>query len=310
MKCYLAPLEGITGYILRNGINKFFGTGIDRFYTPFIVAHEKKAMSNKEINDINPDNNKGINLIPQVLTNKSEDYLRLEDVITSYGYDEINLNLGCPSRTVVSKKRGSGFLEDIDELDRFFYTVFSKKKAKMSVKTRIGIDDTDEFYKILEVYNRYEIAELIIHPRLQKEMYKYTPHMDMFLYAMENTSIPLCYNGDINTIQDANDISAKIGVGDNISIMIGRGMIANPGLIREIKTGIKVTDKEIKDFLTYIRETYESVLYGEKPVLEKLKEIWTYLRAKYPTREKEFKEIFKCKTLAQYKAIETVILSS
>ena len=120
---YLAPMESITGHIFRNTINEMFG-GIDRFYTPFIVPIEKRDFKRRELNDILPENNKGIEIVPQILTNDSGAFIKTADNLLEYGYSEINLNLGCPSGTVSSKFRGAGFLSKTKELDEFLYKVY------------------------------------------------------------------------------------------------------------------------------------------------------------------------------------------
>lgn len=307
MRFYLAPLEGITGYIFRGCIHRQFGEGIDKYFTPFIVPHDKKPMSSKEINDINPDNNKGMDLVPQIMTNKAEDYLKLEKAIMGYGYKEININLGCPSKTVVSKGRGSGFLEYTEKLDQFLYEIYAHTDAKVSVKTRIGVRDVEEFYEILEIYNKYPLEELIVHPRLQKEMYSGRPHLEMYEYAAMNSSHKLCYNGDINSASDYEDILDKIPCPS--SIMIGRGMLSNPGLITELATGKKVvSSQKVQAFLEDIRDNYCRVFSGEVPVLHKLKEIWTYLGKLYPDSSKEVHKLLKCRTMAEYLALERTIL--
>lgn len=146
MKYYLAPLEGITGYIFRNAHQKYF-TSADKYFTPFLVPKPNtgKQFTAKELADILPEHNQGIYLVPQIMTNKAEDFVTMANALQEYGYQEINLNLGCPSKTVVSKGRGSGFLSDTEKLNRFFDFVFSHTNLKISVKTRIGLHDPDEF---------------------------------------------------------------------------------------------------------------------------------------------------------------------
>ena len=171
MKYYFAPMEGITGYIYRNVHHRFF-PGMDKYFSPFISPGTKKTMTPKELRDILPENNQDYTLIPQILTNRSGDFLRLCRDLKEYGYKEVNLNLGCPSGTVVAKKKGAGFLEYPNELDRFLEEIFAGTDLKISIKTRIGKDDPEEFEKLLEIYNKYPLEELIIHPRVQTDYYK------------------------------------------------------------------------------------------------------------------------------------------
>ena len=118
MLLYLSPMVGITGYIVRNAYAHFFPY-IDKYFTPFIVPTKNYCFTSKELNDIKPEHNKNIKVIPQILTNNADYFLSTTEKLNEFGYDEINLNLGCPSGTVVSKFKGSGFLAKREELDMF-----------------------------------------------------------------------------------------------------------------------------------------------------------------------------------------------
>ena len=196
MQVYFAPLESITGYVFRNVYETYYG-GIDRYFTPFITATDSRRLRNKEMRDILPDNNSVGCLIPQIMSNRAEEFLRVADQMAELGYDTVNLNLGCPARTVVSKGKGSGFLARTVALDRFLREIYEKCPLKISIKTRLGVDDPEEFLEIIDIYNQYPVEELIIHPRVQKDYYKNTPNLDMFAEAVKRCRMPLCYNGDI-----------------------------------------------------------------------------------------------------------------
>lgn len=182
MQIYFAPMEGVTGYILRNAYQRHFGC-IDKYFTPFIPA--AKRLSAKIKRDINPDNNPGIRLVPQLISNQSQEVLDMIEQLKDYGYREFNINLGCPSGTVVSKKRGSGLLLYPEELERFLEGIYERVDVPVSVKTRIGFQDLAEWPRLLEIYSRYPLAELIIHPRLRKEQYGGFVHLDAFRRAYD-----------------------------------------------------------------------------------------------------------------------------
>ncbi|MEQ8199412.1 MAG: tRNA-dihydrouridine synthase family protein, partial [Clostridiaceae bacterium] len=197
MKYYLAPMEGITGYIYRNSYEKFF-CNIDKYFTPFIVPNRSRSLKTKELRDILPENNKDINnIVPQILTNDSEGFIATAKKLQQLGYKEINLNLGCPSGTVVSKNRGSGFLAQREELDVFLDEIFKMDHMKISIKTRIGKDSPEEFYELIKIYNKYPLEELIIHPRTRNDFYGNKPNLEVFKDALSLSTNPVCYNGDI-----------------------------------------------------------------------------------------------------------------
>jgi len=307
---YLAPLEGITGYIFRNAVNNHFGTGIEKFYAPFIMPHIKVPMSNKDINDICTEHNSRINMIPQILTNDAEGFTFLEKAIREYGYEEINLNLGCPSKTVVSKGRGSGFLRYPDKLDQFLYSIYENAGGPISIKTRLGDSDPDEFEEILEIYNKYPVHELTIHARVRSQAYFGEPYYSYYVDALSKSKCPVCYNGDIWD-KNAYDRLLKLsGIKESeIRVMIGRGVIANPGLIRELSTGQKMTSDELNAFLKQLQNDYSSVLCGDTHIMFKMKEVWTYLRRLFPKEDKLLKKLMKTKSLSEYEIISGEIVS-
>ena len=326
MKYYLAPLEGITTYIYRRAYHQHF-TAMDKYFTPFLVPHTKKGFSTKEKNDVMPEHSPGMNLVPQIMSNQAESFLHTVEKLKVYGYEEVNLNLGCPSKTVVSKGRGSGFLADPDGLDRFLDEIFKKCDVKISIKTRIGKDDPEEFVRLLDIYNQYPVEELIIHPRVQKDFYKNQPDLDVFRDAVEGSKIPLCYNGDIFTPESHDEMRREFPQVD--TFMLGRGILMNPALLDIICMGEKTEvekaetsrkmqsadryKKKIHAFLEQIKCDYLEVGMGEKNTLFKLKELWAYMGQNAPDAKKALKRIRKSQSMADYdsasrEALEDFIL--
>ena len=195
--------------------------------------------SAREKKDILPEHNRGMYTVPQILTNKAEDFLRTAKKLEEYGYSEINLNLGCPSKTVVTKARGSGFLAYPEALERFLDEIFEKCPIRISVKTRLGMEQPEEFVRILEIYNRFPMEELIIHPRVQKDFYKNTPNLEIFGCALAESRNPVCYNGDIFTPADFARFTEEYRSVERV--MTGRGVLRDPALAREIRAEERLT---------------------------------------------------------------------
>ncbi|GFI22507.1 putative tRNA-dihydrouridine synthase [Lachnospiraceae bacterium] len=313
MKFYLAPMEGITTYIFRNAYHRYFG-GIDKYFTPFITS---KKMNQRERNEILPEHNKNLTVVPQILTNRAEEFLQIANKIAEYGYKTVNLNLGCPSGTVTARKRGAGFLSIPHELDHFLSQIFEKSPLNISIKTRIGIESIAEWPRILEIYKKYPMEELIIHPRLQKEFYQSTPHKEAFASAiamLPNT--PLCYNGDITSPNNFEKLLCALP--QTNCVMIGRGILKNPMLTSQIqqsvlqKTSANLscsTDfvdtaalKEVlKAFHNEIFMGYSEQMPGETPTLFKMKDLWTYLSESFVASDKHLKKIRKASNYTEYK---------
>ncbi|SEW14793.1 tRNA dihydrouridine synthase [[Clostridium] fimetarium] len=299
MNFYFAPMEGLTGHIYRNSHNAFFNhNNIEKYFSPFIVANQSESFKTRELNDLLPENNQGLVLIPQLLTNNAKDFIHTANKLKVMGYDEVNLNLGCPSGTVVSKNRGSGFLAKKEELDAFLDEIYSASMTKISIKTRIGKDNPEEFYDLIEIFNKYPIEELIIHPRIQKDFYKNKPNLEIFKEALSLSKNPVCYNGDIFTIEDYKKFIENFpSVG---TLMIGRGLLANPAMVSEITNNAKLDKNILKEFHDQIYRDYQSILFGDRNVLFKMKEIWTYMIQAFPDNTKYAKKIKKAERLCDY----------
>lgn len=297
MKFYFAPMEGLTGYIYRNAHHTFFNN-VDKYFSPFIVPQQNESFKTRDLKDISPENNQGLLLIPQLLTNNAKDFIHTSKKLKLLGYDEINLNLGCPSGTVVSKNKGSGFLSKKEELNQFFEEIFAQSVTKISVKTRIGKDQPEEFYDLIEIFNKYPMVELIIHPRIQKDFYKNKPNLKVFKDALNVSKNPVCYNGDIFTIKEYKEFSADFPSVD--TLMLGRGLLANPGLISDITNNIKIDKKLLKEFHDKVYEDYQGALFGDKNVLYKMKELWFYLIQVFSDNAKYAKKIRKSERLYDY----------
>lgn len=305
MNIYLAPMEGITSNIFRTSQHKFFG-GVDKYFTPFITPSEKGVLGTKVLRDILPENNREQVLVPQILTNSSDGFITMCKTLEQYGYTEFNLNLGCPSGTVVSKGRGSGFLAYPDKLDCFLENIFISG-YKISIKTRTGIENPQEFYRLLEIYNKYPLEELIIHPRTRKDMYNNNPDTEIYKYAVEYSKNKLCYNGDIFNLKDYKNFLKDFPNTD--TIMIGRGVIINPALPLIIKNQGNITRDKLKGFYYDVYEGYKEILSGSVPLLHKMKELLLYMVMLFENNEKIAKKIKKAKNIKELDRAVTELFS-
>lgn len=297
MKYYLAPMEGITGHIYRNTYEKYFHN-IDKYFTPFIVSNKSKSLKTKELRDVLPENNEGMNIVPQILTNDSEGFISTSRRLQQLGYNEVNLNLGCPAGTVVSKGRGSGFLAKREELDIFLEEIFKIDDMKISIKTRIGKDNPEEFYELIKMYNKYPIEELIIHPRTQKDFYGNKPNLDVFKDALALSNSPICYNGDIFTGEDYTKLTMDFP--EVNTVMLGRGLLANPGLIDEIKSNTFLDKEVLRSFHDEILNKYIELFNEEKNAIFRMKELWGYMISIFSDNKKYAKKIRKSQRLSDY----------
>ena len=299
MRYYFAPMEGITDSIYRRLHHKYFG-GVDRYYMPFLSPTIHRQLTHKEERELPMADTEAFCAVPQILTRVPEDFLWAAQVCKDRGYEEVNLNAGCPSGTVVSKGKGSGMLRDPAALDAFLAEIFARSPLPVSVKTRLGMEDPNEFPAILEVYNQYPIQELTIHPRVRKQFYDGEVYMEMFQYARENSRNPLCYNGDIRNKAEADAIS---GVD---AVMIGRALVGDPGMLLPGGTDVRT----LEAFHDELLDTYTEVFGGGRNAMFRLKENWHMLIPHFEGSEKLWKRLRKTTDLAEFRAITTEIFHS
>lgn len=300
MKYYFAPMEGITGYVFRRAHHQFFHQ-IDTYYTPFITPTSAKKLTSREMNDVLPEHNEGIPVIPQILSNQSEDFLWAAGKLKELGYSEVNLNLGCPSGTVVSKNRGSGFLAFPVRLDQFLSDIsegLEQMGMKLSVKTRVGKLDSDEFEELLEIFNKYPMERLIIHPRVQLDYYKNHPDRQVFRWALENSKNRVCYNGDLFCGQDLEEFQREFPQVE--AVMIGRGLLTNPALGETEAEKKGLNPDNLRAFHDAVLCGYCEAIPGDRNVLFKMKELWAYLGDAFTDGKKQLKRIRKAERMKDY----------
>ncbi len=271
---------------------------------PFFSPTMHKTLTPREQRELPAASSETFTAIPQILTKHSENFLWAAAVCMDLGYEEVNLNLGCPSGTVVAKGKGSGMLRDLNALDGFLCEIFAKTPIPISIKTRLGLEDAKEFPEILEILNRYPIRELTIHPRVRKQFYSGPVDRDMFRYATENSKNPLCYNGDLNTVSDIAAFSKNFPRID--AVMLGRGLVADPGML--MPGGTKIATLE--QFMTELLEAYITAFGGSRNAMFRLKENWGMLLCRFPVEEKLAKRLRKTTDLQEYKSITAEIFSA
>ncbi|MBR4236730.1 MAG: tRNA-dihydrouridine synthase family protein [Clostridia bacterium] len=297
MTIYFAPLEGITDSIYRSAHHECF-TGVSKYFIPFITSVNGSGLTNREKRSL-LQFDCDVFCVPQILTKDAESFVRCTRMLCELGYDEINLNLGCPSGTVTAKGKGSALLRDTDNLKAFLDAVFAAHDLpRVSVKTRIGYTDPGNWPQIYSVLAEYPFTEIIVHPRTRSEFYKGAPYKEaLSVCEFENTNI--VYNGDVFSPKDAFDI--KRVYPDLSAVMCGRGLVANPALAREICAGKALDKAELKRFLTKLLYTYTNDR-PEKAVLGRMDEIMSYVAAVFENSRKYLKRLRKSRYTDEFTA--------
>lgn len=300
MRFYFAPLEGLTDRIYRRLHHKYF-PGITQYYTPFFSPTIHHSLTPRETKELPPADSLGFSVVPQLLTKVPDDFLWMAAQCRDLGYREVNLNLGCPSGTVTAKGKGSGMLKDPDDLCRFLDAIFTAAPTDISVKSRLGFSSPEEFPLLLEIFNRYPIKELILHPRVRSAFYSGSVDMDAFDHCVRHSRAPVCYNGNLCSKEQIKALSQKFP--QVHSVMLGRGLIGDPGMLCPGGTDRTV----LEQFYGALLEEYLTAFGGTRNAMFRLKEHWRYLICKFENSEKLWNRLRKTTDLGEYQSITNEI---
>ena len=304
----VAPMEGLTGAPFRRVHAKFFGAA-DRYYLPFVTPTTEPRFTARQLSrELDRDLNRGLNVVPQLLTRRAEDFIWATKALADLGYQEVNLNLGCPAGTVVAKGKGSGFLQYPDALREFLDRIFSANlPIAISVKTRIGYSHEDEFGALVDIYNDFAdgMDSLTIHPRLRTDFYKGDLRVHVFDRFFAELKMPIGYNGDIITVDDISRVRHRYK--PLKMIMVGRALMADPALFRKAAGGNPATLPEIASFYEALFDSYAQAFQSRKNALMRMKEYWFFQHNLFVGAERAVKQIYKAKTVEDYQAaVETI----
>jgi len=300
-RIYFAPLQEATDYIYRNAYSKYFG-GIDKYFAPYILLQNDGTVKNSHRRDMNPDNNLGVQLIPQILAGNSHDFILLTGLLQENGYREVNWNLGCPYPMVTNKGLGSGLLPYPDRIRAILEESFPKIQGKLSVKMRSGLLTSDEIFQVIEVLNDFPLHEVILHPRIARQLYKGVPDEELFAEAGKRIKHTLVYNGDLTSPEDFGRLNELFRTTE--TWMVGRGILKNPFLPHLLRNG-RLPDKAemeetLKNFHAEIFLNYSKILNGSSHLLMKMEKFWSYFCDAFPDPHKTFKRIKKAANIARY----------
>ncbi len=301
MRYYFAPMEGLTDSVYRRLHHQYF-PGVDAYYMPFLSPTVHRQLTPREARELPLADTQNFRAVPQLLTKVSADFNWAASVCQDRGYDEVNLNLGCPSGTVVAKGKGSGMLRDLDHLEQFLDEIFAAPALPISVKTRLGLESYEEFPAILDLLNRYPIQELTLHPRVRKAFYKGPVHMDSFRYCLSHSKNPVCYNGNLCTRREIKAFSQEFPQVE--SLMLGRGLIADPGMLSSGGTTIAT----LEYFYDALMDAYVQEFGGARNAMFRLKENWRFTLCMFENSDKLRKRLLKTTDLAEFRDITHQVL--
>ena len=305
----LAPIQGITDFRFRKCFHKHFG-GVDQYYAPYIRLEKDMIVPKAKIRDIDPVNNQGIKVIPQVMSNKAEEMLFLSDFLRDRGYAEMNWNLGCPYPMVTNRQLGAGLLPHPEIIHGLLEEIFPQINIGLSIKLRSGLEDPREIERLIPILNKFPLKEIIIHPRIGRQLYKGSADRGVFEALLPNSDHPVGYNGDLTDFVDIQECQSRFT--DVKHFMIGRALIANPFMTGEIN-GFEVPAlskmERFKKFHDCLTEEYLSALAGPSHLLSKMRGFWEYFSLSFTNSHKVFKRIKKVKSIEKYYSAVSYIMA-
>ena len=309
MNYYVAPMEGLTDRVWRQAHQKWFGwAGAPaKYYAPFLSPPENRVLIKKKMAELAPEANPGAPVVPQLLAKDGALAAWMVGQLRQLGYTEVNLNFGCPSGTVTAKGKGSGMLRDLDKLDAFLAALFAEAEGPLTVKTRLGVEKPEEFAAVLEVYNRYPIAELTIHPRVMRQQYRGEADREAFAKALPECRMPVCYNGDLTTVEQLRAFEADFPTVQ--SLMVGRGIIADPALFRQALGGPAATKEELRGYLDDLYHGYTALFGSAGCAISRMKGHWFYLIHRFEGSERLEKQLRKLREPWEYETVVNQIFA-
>lgn len=296
---HFAPIQGYTEDVYRRLHQEIFG-GVDTYYTPFIRIDHGEVRS-KDMRDVRPQFNEGVNLVPQVIASGGDELQRLLDTLIPLGYKRIDINMGCPFPLQTRHGRGAGIMTHIDKVREIADVINTNTVLQFSVKMRLGLDDNNQWKKVVEVLDDVPLIHIAVHPRIATQQYKGELNIGSFEELLNATHHSVVYNGEIKSVEDIKRIEQTYS--DRISgIMIGRGMLARPSLAYEYKNGVTLSDAELLAKIRLIHsrllEHYQTIIPGESQQLNKLRTFWDYMEE--TIGRKQWKKIKKAGNMKNY----------
>ncbi|MEJ1936405.1 tRNA-dihydrouridine synthase family protein [Nostoc sp. NIES-2111] len=274
----LAPMQDVTNLWFMKVIAQYGSP--DYFFTEYFRVNETSRLSSSILASIT-ENDTGRPVFAQMIGESIPDLVRTAKELCNYNIAGVDLNMGCPAPRIYRKKAGGGLLLSPEKVDRILAELRQAVSDRpLTVKMRIGFDNTDTFYEILDLINRHNIDLLSLHGRTVKDMYHGVVKYDLIAEAVKRVDCPVLANGNIHSATHALSVLAQTGAA---GVMVGRWAIGNPWLFHQIRQALRgeaitpVPLVKVRDYIERLWQTPEAPNIPERARVGYLKMFLNYI---------------------------------
>ncbi|MFO7936040.1 MAG: tRNA-dihydrouridine synthase family protein [Kiritimatiellia bacterium] len=298
----LAPLRGVTVRVFRNALAECFDVP-DVAVTPFVASVAGEKVRSGLLADIDPAREQRLKLIPQVIGKDAGQLRVMLRAFKDMGYKRADLNAGCPWPFVMKKGRGCGLMMDADNFAHMIEVGCEEMPCGFSVKVRLGIKSPDLLLERMELLNQFPLREVTVHARTAEQMYDGNVLLDDFARIAGLCRHTLVYNGDICSFQDFEYLKHRFPF--IFRWMIGRGLSVDPFLMESIHRGKQVArnPERLRRFLDLLLDASVYELAGDKQVLGRVKELWSYLHVGLKDGKRIWNSVKICRSVDEYRRV-------
>jgi tRNA-dihydrouridine synthase len=270
----LAPMQDVTDLAFMRVIAHYGAP--DYFFTEFFRVHSQSRPEKHFLRSID-ENTTGRPVFAQLIGENLSDLARTVEELQRHPIAGIDLNFGCPAPKVYKKNVGGGLLRDPDKIDQILGCLRAAIPGLLTVKMRIGFDDTAHFDRVLDLINAHRIDLLSVHGRTVKEMYRSEVHYDFIARAVARVRCPVLANGNLTSVAKAASVLASTRAA---GVMVGRHAIRNPWIFRQCRehfSGQPVLRVTLADVRDYVDRLYRATRLPEVPELAHIAKMKKYL---------------------------------
>jgi tRNA-dihydrouridine synthase B len=273
----LAPMQDVTDVCFMQVI-AHYGCP-DYFFTEYFRVHESSAVDKHILRSIT-ENTTGRPVFAQMIGENVSDLARTAKLLSHYPIAGIDLNMGCPAPRIYRKNVGGGLLRDPDKIDRILGELRSTVDGLLTVKMRIGFEDTANFDQILNLIDKHQIDLLSLHGRTVKDMYHGVVHYDLIAHAVQRLACPVLANGNISSAATALTVLAQTQAA---GAMIGRAAIRNPWIFQQVRQALAgepvlvVTLEQVREYIDRLHQMQITQKIPERGRVSNLKMYLNYI---------------------------------